>query len=493
MLWATRKRAPAATPSAAIKAHKRPRIYVARAGRGGLRRACSSSCGKLGTVTRIARRRPGRPTRSRSRASATAPSAGTSSTPATGSCSPTRAARGRGRRGAAVGVGHVRAAAAAHGRRRAARSRCRTTCSTSSPATTRTRCAASTTTAGSIGDESGDLRRRAVAHRRAARDPARRHRRRRDRSMAEAEQPERLRRDRDVTVDDVRQLMGASTPHFALPAAQPHPHADRAACRPTTRRGCSASARSRGSSGSASPARSAASPSRTASGRCRASASTSSRATCRGADDAAEHPRGRRARAARCCALRARARGAHAEAARNVVLTILLAQLLAARAHDGPPATPPGARRAPGPRAPAPTTRSRAASAGAAAAVRAGDRRERLWSVDRADPTARRHPRLRPDRAVAGRPLRGRRCATGCAASPACRCSARCSASRPGGRRCGSSCATPRGALPCSMWREDFDKLRLGALGRRRAGGRRRRLRLLPRLAHVLARRSPSR
>jgi hypothetical protein len=32
--------------------------------------------------------------------------------------------------------------------------------------------------------------------------------------MAEAEQPERL--DRTVTIDDVRQLMGASTPHFAL-------------------------------------------------------------------------------------------------------------------------------------------------------------------------------------------------------------------------------------------------------------------------------------
>jgi hypothetical protein len=34
--------------------------------------------------------------------------------------------------------------------------------------------------------------------------------------MADAEQPERLRPDRRVTVDDVRQLMGASTPHFAL-------------------------------------------------------------------------------------------------------------------------------------------------------------------------------------------------------------------------------------------------------------------------------------
>jgi hypothetical protein len=34
--------------------------------------------------------------------------------------------------------------------------------------------------------------------------------------MADAEQPERLRPGRQVTVDDVRQLMGASTPHFAL-------------------------------------------------------------------------------------------------------------------------------------------------------------------------------------------------------------------------------------------------------------------------------------
>ena len=34
--------------------------------------------------------------------------------------------------------------------------------------------------------------------------------------MSEAEHPERRRPDREVTVDDVRQLMGASTPHFAL-------------------------------------------------------------------------------------------------------------------------------------------------------------------------------------------------------------------------------------------------------------------------------------
>jgi hypothetical protein len=34
--------------------------------------------------------------------------------------------------------------------------------------------------------------------------------------MSQAENPERLREGRQVTVDDVRQLMGASTPHFAL-------------------------------------------------------------------------------------------------------------------------------------------------------------------------------------------------------------------------------------------------------------------------------------
>jgi hypothetical protein len=34
--------------------------------------------------------------------------------------------------------------------------------------------------------------------------------------MSEAEHPARLQSDREVSVDDVRQLMGASTPHFAL-------------------------------------------------------------------------------------------------------------------------------------------------------------------------------------------------------------------------------------------------------------------------------------
>jgi hypothetical protein len=34
--------------------------------------------------------------------------------------------------------------------------------------------------------------------------------------MSQAEHPDRLSADHNVTVEDVRQLMGASTPHFAL-------------------------------------------------------------------------------------------------------------------------------------------------------------------------------------------------------------------------------------------------------------------------------------
>jgi hypothetical protein len=34
--------------------------------------------------------------------------------------------------------------------------------------------------------------------------------------VSEAENPQRLRESHEVTIDDVRQLMGASTPHFAL-------------------------------------------------------------------------------------------------------------------------------------------------------------------------------------------------------------------------------------------------------------------------------------
>jgi hypothetical protein len=34
--------------------------------------------------------------------------------------------------------------------------------------------------------------------------------------MSQAENPDRLKPDHNVTIEDVRQLMGASTPHFAL-------------------------------------------------------------------------------------------------------------------------------------------------------------------------------------------------------------------------------------------------------------------------------------
>ena len=34
--------------------------------------------------------------------------------------------------------------------------------------------------------------------------------------MSQAENPDRLKPDHQVTIEDVRQLMGASTPHFAL-------------------------------------------------------------------------------------------------------------------------------------------------------------------------------------------------------------------------------------------------------------------------------------
>ncbi len=39
--------------------------------------------------------------------------------------------------------------------------------------------------------------------------------------MSQAENPDRLREGRQVTVEDVRQLMGASTPHFALQLREP--------------------------------------------------------------------------------------------------------------------------------------------------------------------------------------------------------------------------------------------------------------------------------
>ena len=62
--------------------------------------------------------------------------------------------------------------------------------------------------------------------------------------MSEFERPDRMRR--EPTVEDVRQLMGASTPHFALQIRN-RIRTLIAGCPPTTLRASRASARSRGS------------------------------------------------------------------------------------------------------------------------------------------------------------------------------------------------------------------------------------------------------
>ena len=84
------------------------------------------------------------------------------------------------------------------------------------------------------GRRGGHLRGRAVAHRHPPRDPARRHRRRLT-PMAQAEQPERLRPQHQG--HGRRRAPADGRLHAALrpAAAQPHPQADRAACRRTTR------------------------------------------------------------------------------------------------------------------------------------------------------------------------------------------------------------------------------------------------------------------
>ena len=62
----------------------------------------------------------------------------------------------------------------------------------------------------------GDLRGPAIPHRRPAGDHPGSHAGLAAHTMSQAEHPDRLRPDHQVTLDDVRQLMGASTPHFAL-------------------------------------------------------------------------------------------------------------------------------------------------------------------------------------------------------------------------------------------------------------------------------------
>ncbi len=100
--------------------------------------------------------------------------------------------------------------------------------------------------------------------------------------MSEAEHPDRARPDREVTLEDVRQLMGASTPHFALQLRNRIARLVEGlpAAHPARREG---EPRSPASSGSATAARSAATRPRRASPRCPRSPrrpDPSPRATC---------------------------------------------------------------------------------------------------------------------------------------------------------------------------------------------------------------------
>ena len=98
--------------------------------------------------------------------------------------------------------------------------------------------------------------------------------------------------------------------------------------------------------------------------------------------------------------------------------------------------------------------------AGRPAGDRAGARPRRRGELT-APPSGRRHPRAPGSRGpVPGRHVRGARCASSCASSPACRSSARCRLQGRPRARCTSSCATARGALPCSMWRERLRRAR---------------------------------
>ena len=210
--------------------HEQPRIYVARAARArSAEGVAASSCASSATVTRIGGRRPGDATRSPSRASRRRRSAGASSTPATASSSPTpRRPLDAAAAAPLSASGTLRPAAAARRRRRAAAAARRTTCSTSSPATTSDPVRGVYNHGWIIGDENAISAARRRASTPCSRSPP---------STPEPSQHERsrasrrLRADREVTVDDVRQLMGASTPHFALQLRNRIAQADRAACR----------------------------------------------------------------------------------------------------------------------------------------------------------------------------------------------------------------------------------------------------------------------
>ncbi len=93
-------------------------------------------------------------------------------------------------------------------------------------------------------------------------------------------------------------------------------------------------------------------------------------------------------------------------------------------------------------------------------AARPPARRGRPWPLIRAGRAAARgHRGLVAARPVAGRPLRRQAARPPARLRDACRSSARSGGCARRGPRSTSSCATPAGALPCSMWRDDWDKL----------------------------------
>ena len=200
---------------------------------------------RLGRVQRIAGPHAGRRTRSRSRATPTRPSAGACATRATASCSRTRTARSTRRpRPRSAAQRQVRSAAAARRRRRRSRGPLENFLLDIQPGYRFDPVRGVYNHAWMLGDESAIERRGAGADRRAApRSCAYGTRscevRRTLSGMSGAERPDRLAPEHRVTVDDVRELVGAGDP--PLRAADPRPRRapDRrpAARRPRPRRG----------------------------------------------------------------------------------------------------------------------------------------------------------------------------------------------------------------------------------------------------------------
>ena len=126
----------------------------------------------------------------------------------------------------------------------------------------------------------------------------------------------------------------------------------------------------------------------------------------------------------------------------------------------------------------------RADRAGGRARARGGGAGERVPSAPR--PRASRAPTLHGP--VPGRRTTPARCATSCASFTRVQVFGEVFGFKAGRAKVWFELRDGAGALPCSMWREDFEtRSGLGAARRRRAGRRRGRLRLLPGLAHLVA------